>query len=207
MNPRLAPAASAAKARGVAVLIALITTFAMALSAVALTRSTYVSIAVGGNLALRQSAVFASFDAIERAAAAVYVNGVIADLARDDPDHNYFSTRAANDDARGVPRVLQEVTAYPGAAETLDGGEGVEVRYVIERLCSAPGLAVIETCALSPPSLTAAAGSPAPGEPAPTPYYRVTVRADGPGGTTAFAQVMLGADTPWHRQSWRVLDE
>lgn len=204
MNARPPPAAPA---RGVAVLVALITTFAMALSAVALTRSTFVTIAVGGNLALRQSAVFASFDAIERAVAAVYVNGAIADLGRDDPDHNYFATGAADDDVRGVPRALQELTAYPGTAETLDGGEGIEVRYVVERLCSAPGPPIIETCALSPPSFAAAAGFPAPGEPAPTPYYRVTVRADGPGGTRVLVQAMLGADTPGHRQSWRVLDE
>ncbi len=113
----------------------------------------------------------------------MYVNGTVADLDRDDPEHNYFATSAADDDVRGVPRALQEVTAYPGAAETLDGGEGIEVRYVVERLCSAPGPPVIETCALSPPSVDAAAGFPAPGEPAATPYYRVTVRADGPGGT------------------------
>jgi hypothetical protein len=204
MSARPAPAA---QTRGIAVLIALITTFAMALSAVALTRSTFVTIAVGGNLALRQNAVFASFDAIERAVAAVYVGGTVADLDRDDPDHNYFSTFAADDDVRGVPRALQEVAAYPSAAETLDGGEGIDVRYVVERLCSAPGPPVIETCALSPPSVAAAAGVPAPGEPVATPYYRVTVRADGPGGTRVLTQAMLGAHTPGHRQSWRVLDE
>ena len=187
--------------------IAMITTIAMAFAAMSLLRGSFVTTAIGGNLAARQNATLAAFAAIERDVAALYGSAAITDPDVDDPGGNYYASRQAGEDARGVPRVLQRIADYPAEAGLLAAEGGLAIRHVVERLCVAPGPASGENCTLSPPSVAAALGSPDPAEPPRTPCYRVTVRVDGPGGATGFAQAMLGAEPAGHRLSWRVLDE
>ncbi len=187
--------------------MAMITTIAMAFAAMSLLRGSFVTTAIGGNLAARQNATLAAFAAIERDVAALYGSAAIADPNADDPGRNYYAFRQAGEDTRGVPRVLQRVAEYPAEAGLLEAEGGLAIRHAIERLCVAPGPASIENCTLSPPGLAAALGLPDPAEPPRTPFYRVTVRVDGPGGATGFAQAMLGSEPAGHRLSWRVIDE
>jgi hypothetical protein len=193
--------------RGVILLVALLAVLALAMGAVALARTLATDVAIGGNLAMRQNATLAASDAVEHAVAALFETGAIADSNIDDTGHNYFASRQAGEDARGVPRALQSIDRYPAGAPTIDIGEGSILRYVVERLCLTPGSATADNCALSPPSVEAAMGTPSAAEPPRTPYYRVTVRADAPGGASAFVQAMLGAEATHHRLAWRVLDE
>jgi type IV pilus assembly protein PilX len=193
--------------RGVVLLVALLAVLALAMGAVALGRTLATDVAIGGNLALREHATLASTDAVERALAALFEPGGIADTRVDDIGHNYFASRQAGEDARGVPRTLQSLDLYPSTAPTTDFGEGVLLRHVIERLCLMAGAASADNCALSPPSIEAATGMPPPTEPPRTPYYRVTVRADAPSGAVVFVQALLGEEPSHHRLGWRVLDE
>ena len=193
--------------RGVILFVALLAVLALTMGAVALGRSLATDVAIGGNLALREHATLAATDAVERALAALFESGAIADTRVDSIGRNYFASRQAGEDARGVPRVLQSVDLYPSAAPTIDFGEGVVLRHVVERLCIMAGAASAANCALSPPSVEAALGTPPPTEPPRTPYYRVTVRADAPGGTAVFVQALLGEEPSHHRLGWRVLDE
>ncbi|HMA30534.1 MAG TPA: hypothetical protein VKT00_01835 [Casimicrobiaceae bacterium] len=195
------------RVRGAVLFVTMITTIAMAFATMSLVRGAFTAMAVGGNVTARQTATLAAFTAIERDIAALYGSPAIADLGADDLANNYYATRQAGEDARGVPGVLQHIADYPADAGSLEATGALTIRHVIERLCVAPGPATVETCTLSPPSVAAAQGSPDPAEPPRTPYYRVTVRVDGPGGIAAFAQAMLGTQPPGHRLSWRVLDE
>jgi hypothetical protein len=115
----------------------------------------------------------------------------------------YFATRQADEDVRGVPRVLQAEAGDAGLAPPIDAGDGFTARHVIERSCRLAGTASIDHCTLSPPPI-GERGMPPPSR---TAYYRVTVRVDGPGGALGFIQAMLGDEPPNRRLSWRVLDE
>ncbi|MDE2209809.1 MAG: hypothetical protein KGJ99_08805 [Betaproteobacteria bacterium] len=202
-----ATSVDAPRARGMVLFVALITTIAMAFAAVSLIRGSFITAAIGGNLVARQNVALAAFAAIERDVDALYRSVTIASTDADDLANNYYASRAPGEDARGVPRALQQIVDYPAAAGVLEAEGALTIRHVVERLCIAPGPATPDNCTLSPPSVAAALGSPDPGEPPRSPYYRVSIRVDGPGGATSFSQAMLGAESAGHRLSWRVLDE
>ncbi|MGE5087537.1 MAG: hypothetical protein ACM3QY_00305 [Candidatus Levyibacteriota bacterium] len=197
----------ACRMRGVVVFVALIMTLAMTFATVSLIRGTFVATAIGSNLHARHNATLAAFIAIERDVAALYGSAAMPDLDADNPGSNYYASRQPAEDGRGVPRALQQIGSYPAEAGVREAAGALTLRHVIERLCVAPGPATPDNCTLSPPGVAAALGAPEPAEPPRTPYYRVTVRVDGPGGTAGFAQAMLGVGPVGHRLSWRVLDE
>jgi type IV pilus assembly protein PilX len=193
--------------RGVVLFVAMIAIVALALAGVALDRAVTTDATIGANIAARTHVTLLAADAIERAVAALFETGAIADRSVDDIAHNYYASTQAGEDGRGVPRVLQAIGAYPADAAVIDAGDRHQLRYVIERLCRNAGAAAVDNCTLAPPTLTTTSGAPGASEPPRTPGYRVTVRVDGPAGAAIFVQAMLG-EAPTHRRlSWRVLDE
>ncbi len=195
------------KERGVVMFVALFAVLALTMTAVVLARTLAIDVAIGGNLVLRHHATLIASDAIERALAGLFESGAIADKTQDDVAHNYFASRQASEDARAIPAALKSIGAYPPEALVVPAEDGATLRYIIERICRSSGAASTENCALTPPSVQAASGAPPAAEPPRTPYYRVTVRVDAPGGATTFVQAMLGEEPTHHRLSWRVLDE
>ena len=192
---------------GVVLFVAMIAILALALAALSLDRAVATDATIAANVDARTSATLLASDAIERSVAALFETGAIADRLVDDVPRNYFASRQAGEDMRGVPRTLQAIANYPTGATIVDAGDRHQLRYVIERLCLRSGAAATDNCTLTPPSAAAARGTPPPGEPPRTPTYRVTVRVDGPSGTAAFVQAMLGESPTHHRLSWRALDE
>jgi hypothetical protein len=96
----------------------------------------------------------------------------------------------------GVPAVLQTTVAYPGTFQQMSDNAGNTARYVIERMClpAANGLdAEGRWCEMIPPKQ----GIGLQGNIQfninldPVPYYRMTVRVDGPNNSVTFAQAML----------------
>jgi type IV pilus assembly protein PilX len=187
--------------RGVVMFIALIVMVALSLAAIALVRSVDTTNAVVGNLSFRLASILPGNFAVEKAAAALFPNADIASAVRisdvqkynDFPAENYFATRQP-DDARGIPNTLLKKTAFDGAGLTkyTDPATSTEIRYVIERMCSVAGAPAIGNCDLLPSKLpsgmTGGKGAiPLPREP----YYRVTIRVDGPQNTASFLQAML----------------
>jgi hypothetical protein len=198
MSTSLVGASPRLPQRGVVVFIALVAALAMALSATALMRVVETTVKVAGNLGFMQSAVAASDDGVEHAVAALFERALVADATRDDMPQGYFASLQPGQNARGVPAVLQSVGAYPAAAPVLDAGNGNAVRYVIERMCIAPGPGTPDNC-------NVVAASDAPVDPPRVPLFRQTVRIDGPAGATALVQVFL-ADIPTGRRvAWRTL--
>jgi type IV pilus assembly protein PilX len=192
--------------RGVVLFVALIIMVAMSLAAVALIRSVDTTSAVIGNLAFRQASVLPANMAVESAAAALFSDadpagtGQIADKTADLPAQNYFAKLQAGEDARGVPAALKTETLARTLSFKLSDkgtftGDQSENRiyYVIERMCVDVGPATKQNCELRAPKLAAGGtvNEVTLPTPAPLPYYRVTVRVDGPQNTTSFVQAML----------------
>jgi type IV pilus assembly protein PilX len=209
--------APAAPAPGVALILALIVLALMSLSAAALMRAVDTTTAVGGNLGFRAASIPAADAAIAVAAAALSDTGVIGDRERDLPAQGYYASRQPGEDARGVPWLLQRPGRYPAEAPVLDAGEGNAVRYVIERVCVAPGPASSANCALADPRATLGSNEPAAGAdpagigpvsaPPPVPLFRITVGVDGPQHTQSLVQAIVRGSVPPRRLSWRILAE
>lgn len=194
---------------GVVLIIALVVMVAMSLAALGLVRSVDTTTAVVGNLALRQAAMLPANLAVEAASAALFQDASptgsvsVADKTADLPTQNYFASLQAGADLRGVPKLLQTRTDS-GVKRILyangqwndapaNPDQEFEVRYVIERMCRAPGPATAGNCDMMPPKQspgTTVGDSSQPVLPQ-IPFYRVTVRVDGPKNTTTFLQAML----------------
>ncbi|MDQ6619933.1 MAG: hypothetical protein M3Z31_09585 [Pseudomonadota bacterium] len=185
---------------GIVLIIALVVMVALSFAGVALVRSVETTTAVVGNLAFRQAAISPANLAVETATAALFVdaskNGValITDKTQDMPAQNYFASRQAGEDVRGVPLQLQKKQNYTlPRVLYADAQQYFEVRYMIERSCSAAGPATPGNCDMMPPKQGAGTtvGDTAPPTLPQIAFYRLTVRVDGPQNTTAFLQAML----------------
>jgi type IV pilus assembly protein PilX len=194
--------------RGVVLFVALIVMVAMSLAAIALIRSVDTTNAIVGNLAFRLASILPANASIEQAAGALFQDqdilnvDHITDKKNHFPDQNYFACRQglptcggpAEDPRTGVPGILQKKATAGALIKRFDAAEtDTHVTYVIERMCLQAGVAsTAQYCDLVPPK-----GSPGDtlGDPSfglgRVPYYRVTVRVDGPKNTTSFVQAML----------------
>jgi len=204
--PQLARRGTAAPAhaqRGVVLFIALIVMVALSLAAVALVRSIDTTNAVIGNLGFRMASILPANLAVESATAALFPDADplgtvhIPDPTLDVAGQNYYASRQAGEDARGVPLVLQKQTTAAALLKTLPAVDGAgaaatKVRYVIERMCVNPGPVTAANCNRLPPKGVTGDTTNDPALiPPPTPYYRVTVRVDGQQNTASFLQAML----------------
>jgi Tfp pilus assembly protein PilX len=213
MNTRHPPAPRApirnARQQGVVLFIALIVMVAMSLAAIALMRSVDTTSAVIGNLAFRQASILPANYGIEDAAAGLFNDANPANVARipdvrvDTPAQNYYATHsqaAGWDDQYGVPQPLQTKAAAAALARTQADGAGNTVTYVTERMCN-PNAPVIPAdksaantwCDMMPPKQSPGTtiNDPMAALLSAQPFYRVTVRVDGPQNTVSFAQAML----------------
>lgn len=191
-NRRPIPGAARPRQRGVVMFVALIVMVAMALAALALVRAVDTTTAVVGNLGFRQASILPGNAAVEEAVSALFEKKSIA-LEAHDVSQNYFASKLSGDDARGVPALLTKACSTKNVAKVLpEDAAGNTVCYVIERMCKDPGVATGINCDMLPPKV--AAGTTV-GDPSVTlpqvPFYRLTVRVDGPRNTASFMQVML----------------
>ena len=181
--------------------IALIVMVALSLAAIALVRSVDTSNAIVGNLSFRMASILPGNLGVEKAAAALFQDADIANAVRI-PDHNadwaaenYFASRQPGEDARGYSAEAAEEGELPVRGtdrQRFRGRTATEIRYVIERMCTQPGVPTVATCELLPPKFNPGGteneekfgfdGAP---------FYRVTIRVDGPQNTASFLQATL----------------
>ena len=160
-----------------------------------------------GNLGFRQASILPSNQAVEEAAAALFndaapVTATIADKDNNLTAQNYFASRQPGESTHiltpnlpeGIPLQLQRRANFT-LPRVLSDGAGNEMRYIIERMCT-PGYvgpAIPAQCDMMPPKQ--GAGTTIGDESQPTlprqPFYRVTIRVDGPRNTTSFVQAIL----------------
>lgn len=189
MKPRPRPPLRSLRTqRGVVLFVALIAMVILALAGVALMRAVDTTAGVAGNLAFRNSSYPAVNEAIEESIDAIFKAKTITSTLNPDAGHNYFASIQANESKQGVPSILQGgytamSSAFDGAGHVkyTDAVSGVEVRWVIERICNATGGVTVGKCDILPPKVSPAgtdnkAGIPLP----PIPLFRITVRADIP---------------------------
>jgi Tfp pilus assembly protein PilX len=182
--------------RGVVVFVALIAVVLMSLAAVGLMRSVHTSSLVVGNLAFRQAALAVSSAAVEKAIYDMFQPGTIADVTNHDLNRNYYAFVQPGENAMGVPADLQTKGAAPASFQKITDSSGNTATYVIERMClpASLGLPANGTmCEMIPPKQ----GMGLQGNVQwnigldPFPYYRMTVRVDGPNNSVSFAQAMI----------------
>jgi type IV pilus assembly protein PilX len=205
LKPSFRRAAPPARQHGVVLFVALIVMVALSLAAIALIRSVDTTTTVIGNLAFRQASILPANMAVEEAAAALFSDANISptiripDLTSNHPEENYFASVQPCANVvlceRGIPEQLQKRTAFTQTKTLVDAslsGPQTEVRYVIERMCVAAGQATNANCDLLPPQgpFGTTVGDSSLSLPS-VPYYRVTIRVDGPQNTASFVQAML----------------
>lgn len=182
-----------ARQRGVVLFVALIVMVALSLAGVALIRSVETATLVSGNLAFRQSAMLVVNAAVEKATFDLFEAKNIADTTADKTAFNYYASWLKDDNALGVPKALTDTSSYPGGFVVItDAASGMTARYVIERSCTANGVATNGICDMMPPKL--APGGTAgknPWQLPKIPFYRTTIRVDGPSNTVVYAQATL----------------
>ena len=193
-----APSFRPPRQEGVVLFIALIAMVILSLGGVALVRSMDAGTNVAGNLALRQASIVAVNHAVEDAVYKIYKSPTPIITTADDPANNYYAELQPGEKTDGTPGVLSGnyTTVQSGYTMSVytDPKSLVEVRHVIERVCSQPGPPTIGTCDLLPPKVSPAGTDneykriPIP----PIPHYRVSVRVDLPGtNSTSVAQTFL----------------
>jgi Tfp pilus assembly protein PilX len=176
--------------------IALIVLVSMTLAAIGMTRSIDTSNLVAGNMAMKQSALNASDQAIEEAVAWLEGQAGKGTLMNDNAALGYFSATPVQEpkwtasDAWG-----NSVCAHTCATDTA----GNVTRYVIHRMCTQSDVAAggANQCAWSGTSssgdgnsndVASASGRFKGGG---SIFYRVTSRVDGPRNTQSYTQVMV----------------
>jgi type IV pilus assembly protein PilX len=202
----------ATKQRGVALFFALVCLIAIMLAAVVLVRSVDTSTLISGNLAFQQSAT-ASGDAGTEAAMAWLATVETANVAKNvltDPSHGFN----VDDGARGYYSSLnpaKSLTASTGTRFLWDNTDSVLLpadssgnitRYVIQRMCRTPNVAIKDANCLFtgaiqdtngqniplPQEICKGAGCPVAGQ---TPQIRITSRTTGPKNTLSYVQAFV----------------
>ncbi len=185
--------------RGIVVFIALIAVVLMSLAAVALMRSVHTNTLVVGNIAFRQAA--------QSMAAAAVETGGLRHVPADGADRGSQGSRPCPQLLRHLqpdrmrwacrPLLQGDVSGFAGQViRDRTDATAMTARYVIERMCDDDALGLDATqkdCEMIPPKQSPAKeANLKKGIVLPRiPYYRMTVRVDGPGNSVAFSQAML----------------
>ena len=190
--------------RGIVVFVALIAVVLMSLAAVGLMRSVHTNTLVVGNIAFRQAAQQMAAAAVEKAVYDMFPpTASIADLTQHNVPRNYYASVQPGQDAMGVPLALQgDLAAYPGGAQVIrddvNPAIAMTARYIIERMCDDDAigfeaLIMLKDCEMIPPKQSPAKeANIQKGIALPRiPFFRMTVRVDGPGNSVAYSQAML----------------
>lgn len=203
--------------RGVVLLFSLIALVILLIAAVGLVRSFHTSMTMAGNIAFKRDMRNQGERAMDKVLSEFRSGGALASPAAralDDADRHYSASMLATN-AQGIPAALQSASAYAAIANTATditpgtdtslAGQGIaSIQYVVDRLCSAAGDETTlgpNRCVLAnnpAPAGTSSANlqsadraplCPTCASAAPQGVvYRLTVKVNGPRGTTSFFQ-------------------
>jgi len=199
---RSRPIAIARRQQGVVIFIALVVLVAMMFAGLAMIRSSGTAILTAGNLAFKQNATSSADAGVEAARGWVTARGP-ATLAIDDALSGYYATWG--DSAFSTNPATW--SGWGDATKSKYVGKDVagnDVRYVVHRMCasagevraSAPTATPPQECVTRPARVGSTAGTVQYGERGlvgndATPYFRITVKIDGPKNTVSFVQAMF----------------
>lgn len=198
-----------ASQRGAVLLMSLIVLVVLLISAVALVRSFDTSLFQSGNIAFKRDLVNQGERVVPTVLTAFDTGALSTAEARGNhlPASNYSATILPSN-AQGVPVTLLDAGSFDGSYGTgnniVVSGQGVTIRYVIDRMCSTTGLDAAlgsGTCIVVDAGAPMGGSSHKWGEKAELPgaggaagampqqvVYRISIRVDGPRNTQAFLQ-------------------
>jgi type IV pilus assembly protein PilX len=179
--------------QGVVMWVAVIVLIVMSLAGLAMLRQMTSGVSIAGNVAFKQNAT-STADAGTEAGRRQLLNMTAAARLGDSAADGYYATWGANND----PTTFD--WAGHSVAVNLDVGTNNAVRFIVHRLCMAPGEidALGQRCSdLEDSTGASKSGGLAnynPGAPSATsfrPYFRVTTQVTGPRNTISYTQVIL----------------
>jgi len=183
---------SPGRQQGIVLFVALIVLIVMTLAGLALLRQMGIGTSIAGNVAFKENATSVADRGTEAARAWLIANSAIT--SNDSIVDGYLSSWAG-----GVDPTLFD---WAGQSRTLiddQGQTGNTARIIIQRLCAVAGMSAIDpaqTCSdfpvLNAGESRGGGGYPSvlPGT-APSPFFRVTTRVDGPRNTVSYTQVLM----------------
>lgn len=192
--------------RGATLFFVLMAMAIMLIASVALIRSINSSMSMAGNLAFKRDLINQADQAVVAAMAALDPAGALGSAtarATSASGSNYSATRLPGND-QGIPDALLSDTAFAtvglAANDITVAGQGVTVRYVIDRLCqnninegasTADQIAAACTVGPSPDARGGSASDPNVAKRPSQVLYRLSVRVTGPRNTQVFLQSTL----------------
>lgn len=183
--------------RGVVLFVSLIVLVAMSLAGIAIIRSVDTGNIISGNLAFKSSITSSAGLGVENALN--WLKTTTVNLQNDSPTDGYFAnwgSASGNFDPTGVTGTPHDWTN--NAVSTTDSASNT-VRYVVHRMCSVSGVAANS----SQCTMTTGGGSTATSSfgsidysrtkfgTGTNPYYRITVRIDGPRRSVGYVQALI----------------
>ena len=189
---------------GFVLIIALVVLAAMTLAAAAMVRTVDTSTLLARNISFKRDAVNRNDFAIEAAMEEFRAGGSFfraRQTEADNADRNFSAVMLATD-ADGVPLVLKANTS----TDTFTGGNlglagagkiatpfvlGMKPVYLIERMCTAPGPALVENCIVNGRSQAGGTQPNDKPEQLFPPLFRITARVTGPRNTVSYVQTMF----------------
>ncbi|MEO7339216.1 MAG: hypothetical protein ABIV63_21780 [Caldimonas sp.] len=178
--------------QGVVLFVALIVLIIMTLAGLALLRQMGAGTSIAGNIAFKENATSVADRGTEFARQWLTANSAIT--ASDSIADGYLSSWAGSVDPTTFAWDTQSRLLAADQAQT-----GNTARIIIQRLCAVAGLSANDPgqqCSDSPVNNSGGSrgggGYPSvlPGV-APSPFYRVTTRVDGPRNTVSYIQVLV----------------
>ena len=193
MGTRITPKGIGARQGGVVLFIALIVLVAMSFAGIAIMRSVGSGVLVASNLAFKQTTTAGAERGAEAAKEWLVLQGG-ATLDKDNLGIGYYSSWGNFD-----PFTYDWNN---NKTELAADSAGTRVRYVVHRLCLAPNESInapAQQCVMKSVSTLIGAGGSLGGPSYGTeslknklsPYFRVTVRSDGPKNSVSYVQVIL----------------
>jgi Tfp pilus assembly protein PilX len=179
--------------RGVVLIFTLIILLIMTIGAVALLRSMSNSLFSAGNLAFRRDLANQGEQAVHNVLTEFETGGaLVGQTTANSVANNYSATILATNN-QGVPTALLNNAVFSTvgtAANDITGATpDVQIRYVIDRLCSVVGAPSSANCVQSSTAPTGGtSSSTGPVTPPTATVYRLSVRVSGPRSTQVFLQ-------------------
>lgn len=183
---------------GVVLLIALIAVVILAIGTVALFRSSDAALFNAGNLAFKRDMTNRGELGIVAAKAALTSGALNQESTRqsDQLASGYYATMQATG-THGVPNTLigYQAGKTSQALPTINGGDGITIYYMIDRLCTATGSTDPSNACVVSSIGSAKGGTVLPyrgqAQPPSVPVYRISVRVDGPRNSQTFLQTTV----------------
>ena len=182
----------ARRQHGVVLFVALIVLIIMTLAGLALLRQMGVGTSIAGNVAFKEKATSVADGGTEFARAWLMANSAIT--ANDSVANGYLSSWAGGVDPTAFDWAGQSRTLTDDQAQT-----GNTTRMIIHRLCATANMSALDPAQRCSdfPVINAGESRGGGGYPsvlpgtAPSPFFRVTTRVDGPRNTISYTQVLM----------------